>query len=67
MADRITPYTPGANVEDRIDEILIEQPSVVHIEAMSSARSCMQIGEQRFWIEAQRGQKLVIRYGGKQA
>jgi hypothetical protein len=60
MPDRITSYFNGGKIEDRIDEILIEQPGVVHIEAMSSIRSFMRIGEQRFWIEVQ-GKDLVIR------
>lgn len=60
MPDRITPYHDGGKVEDRIDEILIESPTVVHIEAMSSIRSFLLVGEQRFWIEAVRGD-LIIR------
>lgn len=60
MEDRITPYEAGGKVTDRIDEIFIEHPRAVHIEAMSSVRSFLLIGEQRFWIEVQ-GKDLVIR------
>ncbi len=54
------PITAAARSRTRIDEILIENPAVVHIEAMSSIRSFLLIGEQRFWIEAVRGD-LIIR------
>jgi len=60
MPDRITPYQADGKVTDRIDEIFVEHPSAIHIEAMSSVRSFLLIGEQRFWIEVQ-GKDLVIR------
>lgn len=61
MTPRITPYTAGGSIAERIDEILIEQPSVVHIELMSASSAFAQLGEHRIWIEARRGQQLVIR------
>lgn len=60
MTPRITPYTAGGSVAERIDEILIEQPSVVHIEMLRASSAFAQLGEQRFWIEARRGD-LIIR------
>jgi hypothetical protein len=61
MTPRITPYTAGGSIAERIDEILIEQPSVVHIEHMSGVAAYMLIGERRFWIEARSSGQLVIR------
>lgn len=66
MPDRITPYEPGGSVEDRIDEV-VRTGVDVHIEMLSGSLAWVQIGKEILFFQAQRGQRLVLRYGGREA
>lgn len=60
MSDRITPYRPGGDIKERIDEIVVGRD--VHIEMMDGQSAWMRIGDEIFWIRIKK-QSLYIYHG----
>jgi hypothetical protein len=60
MSDRITPYEPGASIEDDVDEIVATGVNV-HYEAMDRKTAFLIVGGDAFYITA-RGGKLVCHW-----
>lgn len=63
MTDRITPYKPGGDIRERIDEIVAENASV-HFEMMAGGRAQLVItsdGVERRYEVFSGGFSLILR------
>jgi hypothetical protein len=61
MADRITPYSDGGSIEDRIDEI-VQTGVDVHFEALDESIAMLIVGRYHFRVEARKGKLFCWLY-----